>query len=382
MSRKKCSLCGGTLVDNRCTLCGLDNSVYDREAARLKNAAMQQKYSSSVEAVSRSASPPRKQESVDPSAPLEKTFRQSSTDFHVGKPSAGTLSHRTPKNRNNKKTVWIIWIVIIIIILSAILPGLINTGSSVLNNVFVSDDSGSSSWNDTYSDSGSDDGYTYDPYGYVTREIPAEGDSYEVVLGNGIYKTGVHIPEGIYRAELTEGSGAMQIRDDENSIFYSVYFGTDEEYDEVTENNDIRLYNGSELEVDSSVILRFTTDNAQPLIQEPSPNPLTETVTLKEGTYTAGNGDLPEGIFDVSAIDISGAGTGYAAITLVYPDGTTSYLWTDNQSFTAAADDYTDSGVKNVVIPSGTEVSIEYGDTVFTPSKGYYDVDFSRYNGY
>ena len=31
MLKKKCSLCGGDLVNNRCTFCGLDNSIYDRE---------------------------------------------------------------------------------------------------------------------------------------------------------------------------------------------------------------------------------------------------------------------------------------------------------------------------------------------------------------
>ena len=136
------------------------------------------------------------------------------------------------------------------------------------------------------------------------------------------------------------------------------------------------------LEIDSNVILRFTTDNAQPLTEEPSANPLTESVTVEEGTYTAGDGEIPEGIFDISAIDISEGGNGYASITLVYPDGTSSYLWADSQDFTVTTEDFTNASVKNVVIPDGTEVSVEYGDTVFTPSEGYYDVDFARYNGY
>lgn len=31
----KCRLCGGKLKQNRCELCGLDNSVYDREEREL-----------------------------------------------------------------------------------------------------------------------------------------------------------------------------------------------------------------------------------------------------------------------------------------------------------------------------------------------------------
>ena len=30
MFKKKCSLCGGRLENNRCTLCGLDNSIYEQ----------------------------------------------------------------------------------------------------------------------------------------------------------------------------------------------------------------------------------------------------------------------------------------------------------------------------------------------------------------
>ena len=39
MLKKKCSLCGGPLEGGRCTLCGLDNSVYERETAALRAAA-------------------------------------------------------------------------------------------------------------------------------------------------------------------------------------------------------------------------------------------------------------------------------------------------------------------------------------------------------
>ena len=39
MLKKKCSLCGGPLEGGRCTLCGLDNSVSERETAALRAAA-------------------------------------------------------------------------------------------------------------------------------------------------------------------------------------------------------------------------------------------------------------------------------------------------------------------------------------------------------
>ena len=381
MLGKKCSLCGGPLVNNRCTLCGLDNSICDREASRGSDAVSKQGRSPSMEPVSRDVSSTRKQK-ADPSVPPKSRVRQSSTVSTVRQSSAGTTYSPASRGQNQKQKSRLIWIIIIVVILFAALPALTDLGSTMFEDIFGSYSSDSYSLEDSYSDDWSIDDYTYDPYSYVTREIPAEGDPYEVLLGNGIYKVGVHIPEGVYRAELAEGTGSIQIRDEENSIFHSVYFGTDEEYNEVTEDDDIRLYNGAELEIDSNVILRFTTDNAQPLTEEPSANPLTESVTVEEGTYTAGDGEIPEGIFDISAIDISEGGNGYASITLVYPDGTSSYLWADSQDFTVTTEDFTNASVKNVVIPDGTEVSVEYGDTVFTPSEGYYDVDFAQYNGY
>ncbi len=385
MLRKKCSLCGGPVVNNRCTLCGLDNSIYDREASRIRDTVSQQKHSASGTPASRAASPPQKKETAGRQTAPRDAIRQSSTEGRgtVRQSSAGTSYRRTVREQSRKHKSRLVLIILIVIILFALLPALTDLGSTVFGDIFGSSTSGSYSIDDSYSDdSWSSGDYAYDPYSYVTREIPAEGDSYEVLLGNGIYKTGVHIPEGIYRADLAAGAGSIQIRDEENSIFRSVYFGDDEEYNEVTESSDIRLYNGAELEIDSNVILRFSTDNAQPLTEEPSENPLTESAAVKEGTYTAGDGKIPEGIFDISASGISDGGSGYASITLVYPDGTSSYLWADSPELAVTTDDYTNTSVRNVVIPAGTEVSVEYGDTVFTPSKGYYDVDFARYNGY
>ena len=56
---------------------------------------------------------------------------------------------------------------------------------------------------------------------------------------------GVHLPEGNYSASLTAGTGYMNITDDENGIYIYQSFGYEEEYDEVTEMDDIRLFDGA-----------------------------------------------------------------------------------------------------------------------------------------
>ena len=43
-----------------------------------------------------------------------------------------------------------------------------------------------------------------DPYSYVTREIPAEGSEESYTLSSGCYIVGVHIPEGIYQADMDD----------------------------------------------------------------------------------------------------------------------------------------------------------------------------------
>lgn len=119
---------------------------------------------------------------------------------------------------------------ILLIILLSFLPTIMEAVQSVLQD--ISSDSGSVF--DTYFGGSHDEEVDYDPYEYVTREIPDTGEAYEAILGNGIYKVGVHIPEGVYRAEVEEGAGALGIADDENIIYDSVYLGEEEEYGQVT----------------------------------------------------------------------------------------------------------------------------------------------------
>ena len=212
-------------------------------------------------------------------------------------------------------------------------------------------------------------------------KIPADGETYETVLGTGAYKAGIHLPEGVYRAELLAGSGSVSISDRENSIYIHNYFGTEEEYDEVAEMDDLRLYNGADLDVGGGVLIRLTTDNAQPLTAEPYPAESTDTYSLPEGEYRAGTGasEIPEGIYDISIAEDETDPFGYASITLLYPNGLSGYYWADSPALATDAEGYTSAGVKNVVIPDGTEISITYGDIVLTPGQACYDVDYTDY---
>ena len=142
-------------------------------------------------------------------------------------------------------------IVILVILICIAGPVLFQIGKSVIETGTVPDtDSWQSAVDSLFSDDDSSlDLNDYDAYDYVTREIPEDGTDYEVTLSDGFYQVGIHIPEGVYHVELAEESADLHIADTENIIYDSVWFGDETEYDEVTEADDIRLYNGAEISI-------------------------------------------------------------------------------------------------------------------------------------
>lgn len=358
MTGFRCRLCGGKLVHNRCTLCGLDNTCYDLDYS------LQKKYSG------QQAQPAAEQQP----APVQNSTAQkpAAAGPSANRPAYKKTGAPAPGNRNKTARITVIIVAIFILI------SIFISAAPALTDMIGSLTSGST-YEDLYS---VDDDWSveeHDPYAFVTRDIPEDGAAYETVLGTGVYQTGIHIPEGIYRAELLEGTGSIHISDNENSIYDYTYFGTDEEYDEVTAMDDIRLYNGAQLTVDSGVLIRLSTDNAQPLTGEPYPAASSGLFFLPEGNYTAGGEEIPEGIYDISIDTDENDPYGYASITLIYPNGSSDYFWADSPESAVSADGCSSAGVKNVVIPDGTEISVEYGDIILTPGQACYDVDYADY---
>ena len=86
---------------------------------------------------------------------------------------------------------------------------------------------------------------------------------------------------------------------------------------------------------------------------------MSEPVSLEAGTYTSGDGIIPEGIYDITALDTLEDDYGYSSVTLTYPYTYIYYIcgW-DSTDYAPVSDEYTDTGAKNIVIPDGTEVSL------------------------
>lgn len=277
MAKLRCRLCGGKLVNNRCTFCGLDNSCYGRDRTYQKTFSDQRR-------VERSAGRGTPAHPVQPQPVRQGSVRPAAPSKTAAPPRS---VYRKTESAIPGKSGRIAWITVLIIILCAFISFL-RSGGFTLPDSF-----GAITSDGTYSDP-SGGAIDWDPYTGVTRDIPADGETYETVLGTGAYRTGIHLPEGEYRA----GTGASEI---------------------------------------------------------------------------------PEGIYDISIAEDESDPFGYASITLLYPNGLSGYYWADSPALATDAEGYTSAGVKNVVIPDGTEISVTYGDIVLTPGQACYDVDYTDY---
>lgn len=371
----RCSLCGSRLNNGKCEFCGLNNKMYDREY--IKNpyhmSAADTDTGTQKSASIHHQKPAQQARRLPAGKGMTETRRQRST-FSAGPPKQYNYSRAKTADSKVKKYRAVTLIIIFIIIISMFAPVLIQFGRTVLESGASADgDSWLSGIEDIFSDD-SDVSWNYggyDPYANVTREIPETGSTYETTLGSGIYQVGVHIPEGIYRVELAGADGDLQITDTENFIYESIWFGEEAEYDEVTEAEDVRLYNGAQISISGGAVLTFVTSNAQPLIQEPSANPLTGPVILDEGTYIVGDGVIPEGIYDV----VPEASDGYISfdLELIYPNGSSDYLWSSQDG------DSSEGSIRNVILPAGTEITYSGDPVELVPSEGYFEVDYAEY---
>lgn len=352
----KCRLCGGKLKQNRCELCGLDNSVYDREEREL---CRRQKDIESKAAAGRTKA------SAGPRAVVtKKSGTTSGSAVHTG---TGALRKRSLQGK--KRITGITVTVILFVMLAGLIPALLQGAGTVLEGIF--DGQGESySLSENYSYVSEDD-----PYAYVTREIPDTGSSYEALIGSGVYQIGVHIPEGTYRIELWGGSGGVMLDDYDNIIFEYDSFGEEEEYGEVMEKEDVRLYNGARLTVDGGVVIRILTSNAQPLVQEITENPNQETIILEEGSYVSGEA-FSEGMYNICPENEEDL---FLYVTVSYPNENTDYFYPEINTYEAGGERYEENGVKNVIFPSGTQIEVEGGTVMLEPSAEYYKINYDNY---
>ena len=129
MIKKKCSLCGGNLVNNRCTFCGLDNSIYDREHSRRQSISSQPESLTEGSPVYQPQSAKGKQSTTP--RPHQKTAAQKPKAIYPRRQTNYSSAARRT-GVSGKRRGWMVWIIIIVVILLAALPALTDFADSIL----------------------------------------------------------------------------------------------------------------------------------------------------------------------------------------------------------------------------------------------------------
>lgn len=310
MKKRRCYLCGGKLVNGRCTLCGLDNTKIERKNYRLNESSFDRK---GIEAKhlceSHNGKPSgshtnqsggqnrQRQNGQNQQRQVSwqngqnqqgQTFRQNGQN-QQGQSSwqrgqNWTQTGGKKKKSGKQKKGWISTIIVLLMILISVGGPAVSYIKTVIETVINQfDDADSDNWWD-----GSDVDTSVDetdPYEFVTRELSDHGEVYDTELGYGEYVVGTDLPEGTYDVTLQSGYGSFQTQDPENSIYLYGYFSEDasEENGDITEKEDVRLYDGTHVMIGEDVILAFHTENGQTGQMQSEDNPLSVTYTLPAG---------------------------------------------------------------------------------------------------
>lgn len=400
MKKRRCYLCGGKLVNGRCTLCGLDNTKIERKNYRLNESSFDGKgieakhlceshngkpsggLNRQGQASWQSGRNQQRQVSWQNGQNQQgQTFRQN------GQNQQGQTSRQRGQNwtqtGGKKKTAgkqkkgWISTVIVLLMILISVGgPAISFVTTEIKNKIYQINNSGDDNWwSGSEIDTSVDEN---DPYEFVTRELSDSGEVYDTELGYGEYVVGTDIPEGTYEVTLQSGYGSFQTQDPENSIYLYGYFSEDasEENGDITEKEDVRLYDGTHVMIGEDVILAFHTENGQTGQMQSEDNPLSVTYTLQpEKKYTVGK-EIPAGVYDVSGTKDWAVMEYEIYLGELYDE---EYDSLNYQNYSIMVEAGNENAIyKNAVLTEGTEITVT-GKMILTPSKKIGSQDYEAF---
>lgn len=350
MFGKRCSLCGGKLNSNGiCTECGLDNNKSDKNY-RINQSECDHEPLTHVHHGKNEK--PEKQ--PKPNTPRQ-SWQGSTTTY-----SGNTGSTGSKKSGKKKKPGRIISKIIAVIVIFNVFFGIFQPlVSDILDDAI----SGYQENTEDYTRS--------DPYEYVTKELPEDGESVSFELTSGDYVVGVHIPEGNYQADVSYDYDTVQVDDGDSGLYLYEYAGrTDGDY-----LDDLRLYNGAIVHISSQTTITLYSDNAQTdnVFYEDNPLAGQKPVTIKEDAIVGP--DLPAGVYDLTLV--SGEGSVDVDIYTEYGESMETknlYLGencTDGKEY------------KNLVLPKNAQITLDDNmELRLTPSEKVSTTDYYEYYNY
>lgn len=339
MSRRKCTLCGGKL-DGRgiCTECGL-NSRKSEENYRVNRSSCDGQPMTHVHTEKKEQKP-----SVDE----QPVYRRENKNF---------------PGMNKKVGKMLAAAAIMLTVAGIIIPLIEEYGYEIRSKM---EDWGANK----------DSSYDEDPYADVEAKLKERGDKAEYELTSGQYIVGVHIPEGKYKSEVTDGFDVVQVSDYENDIFLYEY----EKKEGKNYLDDIRLYQGALVKIASINTIKLKSDNAQTQDMSYAANPVTESFTIQaEETKEAGI-DFEAGVYDLTVI----RGAGAAEWTVYNDAGEERY----NKRLYVALENGSDGKwYKNIILPAGAKIGCEKDlaeefEVIMTPSEIISSTDYQGFYEY
>ncbi len=364
MQKRRCYLCGGKLANGVCVECGLDNKRNERKSFRLNSTtaefAKDRKTTNTIDTSTKKKEKIKNQDfSKEKNQNKEhktayvlqpKTKKRKDVNKQVRKKTKSAVEGK--KKSTFSKMIKIILSIIFGLNIIPLIIGICIEGVSGL-------------WEELTRENYVEQEYNF--YENVKYELSNEGDVFEIELTSGNYKIGVHIPEGSYLLERTEGSGICEVNDHKNKIYANWWLSDREENlkeGAIQSVEDVRLYEGGYFRVDDGLKIRLTSECAQvdkliPLIQ----NPLSEEKHVKEGEkYTAGV-DFPAGIYEFRSEKT------YAWIESNYEECLEIYCDSEGD----------ENGFKNIYLPEGTVVTGRGGSGVLVPEDMIESEDYTSY---
>ena len=336
MFGRRCSLCNGKLNSrNICKECGLDNSKSEKYY-KINQSSCDDLPLTHV----------HEEKSQD--KPLNKRWAEKNKS---AVPNADQTKYsyqkRQPQKKQDKKKGAASAIPLLIVIISAII--------SLVGNL-----------TDSYE---SEPDYSvetiYDPYQYLEKEHPAEGDELSYTLTSGNYIVGVHIAPGNYYAEVIGESDYIEVTDHDNSIYLYEYI----EKNETDYLGDLRLFEGAVVTITSKEGVVLHTDNGQTgEMSSLAENFLTEEYQMYSYNEAEAGVDFEPGIYDFST-DVNYS---YVKLTIYDEDGNE---W-DFRTFDLGKDGVHGTCFCNVVIPEGAIIACEDSGVKLIPSEFIWTTDY------
>ena len=280
MLQKKCSLCGGKLVNGKCTLCGLDSrrAAAPISADDLLSHDGQFKISHDFDSTDYETD--YSQTDADYTEDSNYTYEYSAdntgSDKDFGerlKNFGNTLKEELEqnlsilknstsyqRNRSKKAPTKGAATAVAIICLLPVLIGIFSVLFSMADRHF----------DFPAQDIASDFYEQVDGYSDAVDILPDTGDNVTIELTQGTYLGGTDIPCGTYTLEKKGSHGSLDVTDYRNCIFAYVDLGNYGYESTVTLEN-VNIYPSTIIQIDGNVSITLTSTNAQPYAIEKVP---------------------------------------------------------------------------------------------------------------